>query len=197
MRYKIVEIGTSDFRIDSLNEIETCLLIEPVKFYLDRIPDQSNIIKLNVAISDENGYTNVYYSNLDYIIENKLPNWLRGCNSIEHKHPTVIQYCKDNNIIEDDLIIKQRIEKITPETLFSMYSIDYIDFLKIDTEGHDTIILESLMNASNKPVIDKIKFESNVLTDESDYRRITSILEKDYVLKRYPQDTIAIKKNRN
>lgn len=194
MKYEIIEIGTSDFRIDSLDSNGQCMLIEPVKFYLDRIPNKLNITKVNAAISNVDGITDIFYTNLDYITKHKLPNWLRGCNSILTKHPTVVQYCKDHSINESDLIIKEQIKTIRLDTLFKMFDIEHIDYLKIDTEGHDCVILTSLFNIKNRPTINKIKFESNVLTNEEDYQKVIKLLENDYNITRYEFDTIAIKK---
>lgn len=190
MIYDIVEIGTSDFRIDSLNSKQQCLLIEPVKFYLDRIENRTNIEKLNVAISNVNSIVEVFYTNLEFLEKNKLPNWLRGCNSISKKHPSVVTYCKENNINQDDLIQNELIKTITPDFLFDLYDIEHINYLKIDTEGHDLIILNSLFDSKNMPIIEKIKFESNILTNEKEYTKFINRIKDLYKVERLPNDTI-------
>lgn len=196
MKYAIVEIGTSDFRIDSLNSTGNCILVEPSKFYLDRIENRENITKINAAISNYDGITKIYYTNLDYIIKNKLPNWLRGCNSIQNPHPTVVKYCSKHNINIDDLVIVEEIQTITPQTLFENNNITHIDYLKIDTEGHDIVILDAILDTLNKPTIDIIKFESNVLTDEISYRKICKRLASEYTIERLEFDTICKIKNK-
>jgi hypothetical protein len=92
MRYNFIEIGTSDF--DTL--IENCsnecgLSVEPIKYYIDRLPDKPNVKKLQVAISDVDGYMDVYYISDDKIIEYNLPWWVRGSNSVNRPHPFAIK----------------------------------------------------------------------------------------------------------
>lgn len=57
INYDFIEIGTSDYD----TEIEKCDLntygisVEPMKIYLDKLPDKPNVIKVNKAISNIRG----------------------------------------------------------------------------------------------------------------------------------------------
>ena len=73
MKYNFIEIGTSDF--DTLlqtTENQIGLSIEPLKIYLDRLPNNSHVIKVNCAISDKNGMTNVFWVKPEDIDEYEL-----------------------------------------------------------------------------------------------------------------------------
>ena len=191
MHYHIIEIGTSDFRIDSLESSKACLLIEPSQFYLNNITDKENITKLQCAISNVDGIVDFYETNLKYIEEHNLHNWLRGCNSIHKMHPTVKQYAIDNNININDLVTKNIVSVLSFKKLVQLFEIESIHYLKIDTEGHDNIILSALLNTNIRPNI--IKFESNELTNEEEYNKIIEILKKEYIVNRFKDDTILIK----
>ena len=68
MKYDFVEIGTSDFDtlIESATDATVGLSIEPVKHYLDRLPDRPGVRKIWSAISadDVKSMLQVYYVGL-------------------------------------------------------------------------------------------------------------------------------------
>ena len=57
MKFDFVEIGTSDFdtNLDKRKKGQKILLVEPVKYYLDKLPNGEGIFKNNCAISDKSG----------------------------------------------------------------------------------------------------------------------------------------------
>ena len=162
----IIEIGTSDFRTEAGKQ--EGIFIEPITYYYDRLP-QCN--KENVAISNYTGVTTIHYIPEQTIIDNNLPNWLRGCNSIDKPHPTIV----NNNWI------KYTVQDIVPvvriKSIIDKYNISHIHTLKIDTEGHDTIILNDYLNTVDiKPL--NILFESNVLNSKEDVLNVIKRLNK-------------------
>ena len=66
---------------------------------------------------------------------------------------------------------------ITWGRLIERYDVESVDLLKIDTEGHDCIIVNNILN-SNKVLPNKIWFEANELTNpkfvEKTVRRLES-----------------------
>jgi hypothetical protein len=110
MHYDFIEIGTSDFRtlIQTCKDNETGLSIEPIKMYLDNLPDKPNVTKVNCAISNVNSTIEVFYVKPEDIIKFNLPNWVRGCNSINKPHPTVLNLLGDKH----DSIITKEIVKV-------------------------------------------------------------------------------------
>lgn len=167
-----MEIGTSDF--DTL--IQTCadtavgLSIDPIRYYLDRLPNRPNVTKINAAVSDSDGTVLCYHVPDAKIQQYQLPWWVRGCNSIGAPHPTVRRVIAESGLEESALVESFSIPKISFPTLIRDHNIRSINYLKTDTEGHDCVILASYMDAVRDgliPPAKKILFESNVLTSRT------------------------------
>jgi hypothetical protein len=181
-----IEIGTSDFdteiqKIDNKKGIS----IEPVKYYLDRLPNKDNCKKLNIGISNYNGKSIVYYVSEINILKYQFPYWIRGCNSIGSYHQTVSNICNGNNINIEDVLDSYEIDVYTLYYIMNKMNVDGVYYLKIDTEGHDTIILKQfyndVINNTNLPHV--ILFECNVLSKTSDVDDIINLYtEKGYDL---------------
>lgn len=171
MNFDFIEIGTSyfDTLIEKSND-EIGITIEPIKQHFDRLPDKKNVIKLNNAISSETGIYKFYYVSLDILILNGLPLWLAGCNTINKPHPSVLTECLSLNINPYKIIQTEDVKTITVNDLVSTYNISKVDFLKIDTEGHDLIILNQFLDliSDKKIFVRKILFESNCLSSYED-----------------------------
>lgn len=166
MKFDFIEIGTSDFQtlLQKSNDEEIGLSIDPIKIYLDRLPEKVNKYKLNYAISDKEALVNVFWvhpDDVDNIEKYNLPYWIRGCNSIITPHPTTIKELKNRNL--EHLLRVTQCECITWETLINRHNIQDVKHLKIDTEGHDCVILNYVLESSLVP--NKITFEVNELTD--------------------------------
>jgi hypothetical protein len=157
-----VDIGTSDFDIGDgvIRDDKTYLLVEPVIFYLQNLPNNSNIFKANFAISDKEETINIFYIEEKNIQKYNLPYWVRGCNKINEKHPTVVNLLSQLNITED-IIICSLVKSITFLKLVEIYKITHINSLKIDTEGHDHIVLKTVADCLLNRLVDieKIKLE--------------------------------------
>ena len=162
----IVEIGTSDFRTQAGKE--DGLFIEPIKYYFDRLP---NCNKENVAISNYTGEIDIYYIPEDVIQKHKLPNWLRGCNSVSVPHDTIVK----NGWME--YMIRETVPVVRIESLIEKHNITSIDLLKVDTEGHDTIIVNDYLDTVDfLPKI--IQFENNVLSNPNQVITLVERLKK-------------------
>lgn len=149
----IIEVGTSDFRTQA-GKVEG-LFIEPVKEHFERLGD---CLKENVAVSNYEGEIDIYYIPLKVIQDKVLPNWVRGCNSVGSIHPTV------EDMGWSQYVVKDTVKVVRIASLIAKHGINQIDFLKIDTEGHDTIILNDFLDTVDiKP--NKIQFEFNVLSN--------------------------------
>lgn len=159
--YDFIEIGTSNFDtlIEQANDDTVGISIDVVKHYIDCLPNKLNCKKINVGISNIKSDVDVYYIPEHIIKQNNLPNWFKGCNCINNFHPLHIKHKVQH------LCKIEKVKVITPEELFYQNNVRSVGFLKIDTEGHDTIILKSLFYyIKNLPTIfypKKILFESN------------------------------------
>jgi len=137
-----IEIGTSHFEtlIQTSKNFEKGISVDAVKYYVDALPDKHNVKKLNIGISDKNGSANIYYIPANIIELLKLPIWYYGCNSLNCYHPYHI-----HDKLEKYVSI-EKINIIPTYELFYKNKVKKVKLLKIDTEGHDSIILESLYN---------------------------------------------------
>ena len=162
-----LEIGTSDFDtlLQSAPDDSIGMSVEPIKKYLDNLPDKANVIKVNVAIKAKNRdeTCEVYYIPDNVIAENGLPSFLKGCNSINEYH------LQHNNLNIRHLVQRDTIPQVAINTLLEQNNIRKIGYLKIDTEGGDCYILNDLIAylSDKDPVYypQKILFESNELSD--------------------------------
>jgi hypothetical protein len=168
MNFDFVEIGTSNFDtlIQDADENTYGITIEPVKEYLECLPNPKNVIKLNCAVSFDKSLNDIdlYHIKQEIIKENKLKKFLRGCNCIGKYHPMHIKYDLQH------LVTITRIKQINLEYLITKYNVESINYLKIDTEGGDCEILKELaelieLNRVEKPK--RIKFETNSLTPDN------------------------------
>lgn len=166
MNLDFLEIGTSDFNtlLQTAGSNVRGISVEPVKYYLDRLPNKPNVQKINCAISPTNVESNieVFYLTVETIKTHRLPKWFKGCSNIGKIHPTIIKYNMQDYV--DSYTVKQ----YPINRFLEIYDIDYIEYLKVDTEGHDCYILEHYFNfikeldSSLHPKT--IQFESNILT---------------------------------
>jgi hypothetical protein len=169
MNYDFIEIGTSDFDtcIQSSNAGEAGLSIEPLKVYLDRLPDKPNVTKLNCAISlDGTEYKDkIYWIHPDDLAKNGLPGYIKGCNRIGEPH---IQHLTDRVKNTNAEVLATEIDMIPLSKIFDDYNVEGVKILKLDTEGADVHILKSFLPyLSERPKEhrpDEIFFEANQLT---------------------------------
>ena len=191
-----IEIGTSDFwtEISAATAQTRGLSIEPIKYYLDRLPDKPHCKKINCAISNREGEIDIFFVPMDRIVSLKLPTWMRGCNSVEKQHPTVVNELLKRGIDPEQAISKECVQVKKIGSVLQEYGVIGVKYLKIDTEGHDCIIMNDYLdfceeNPSLLPY--KIKFESNVLVNEQDVRSVQHrLIQLDYVLEESSGNTV-------
>ena len=168
MNYDFIEIGTSDF--DALIQTATHdtagLSIDPIQFYLDRLPNKNNVKKLCCAVSfdGERGKDKVYYIPLHTIYEHQFPLWIRGCNAVgdyhyQHKIRNLQEYVETIDI-----------DMVPLGDILEQNNVEQLKTLKLDTEGGDSYILQSfvpvLKNRPKENWPQTIEFETNILTPE-------------------------------
>jgi FkbM family methyltransferase len=158
-----LEIGTSD--VDTL--IEKCtddtigISVEPIKYYLDKLPTKKNVKKINIAITGDqiSNKIKIYYVPFDTIIKENLPLFFRGCNKVGDYHQLHIDF----NI--QHLVKIEEVDLINIGDFLIHNNIRKINHLKIDTEGYEINILKGLYNHISKlPEIyhpNEILFETN------------------------------------
>lgn len=176
--YNFIEIGTSNFRTLVQKEADDTTVgisVEPISYYLNQLPNRKNTIKENVAISFENLERDVkiFYIPENIIIEQGMPRWMKGCNSLHKYHP--------NHLSADvkKFVVEEVVKEIPISKLFEKHNVTSLDHLKIDTEGGDCDILLHLSDyLKDKPKSfypKKITFETNSLTNKVKLRNIKKI----------------------
>ena len=180
-----IEIGTSDYDtiLESCYDFQKGISVEPLKFYLDNLPNRSNVVKINGAlVSDQNIKTiKTYYIHPKDIEENGLEWWIRGCNSVGKPHDFHINYplnCDDfskwhwgdkskiqtKNLLEQGIVQTLDVPCFLFSEIMGLYDVEYVDLLKIDTEGQDASLLNTILDYyedSTKRLPDTILFETN------------------------------------
>jgi hypothetical protein len=166
MRYDFIEVGTCNFD----TEIQTCddfvfgISIEPLQHYLDDLPNKPNVRKVCAALTSHDGYVDIYHIKPDVIKSNKLSPGTFGCNSINIPHES-----KKNLPNYEKMVSVDKVKAISWKTLISDYDITSIGYLKVDTEGHDGIIISHYLDVCeiNPDLLaDKVLFESNSLSNK-------------------------------
>jgi hypothetical protein len=172
MKFDYIEIGTSDFKTMCQEHPNLVgLSIEPLDIYCNRLPAQDNVIRLNCAISNfkaTNGV--VWYVHPDDIDAFDLPQWLKGCNSFQNMHPSVKAELEKRQLLR--LFRFKYVEVLTWQDLVARYDITHVNYLKIDTEGHDLVIINNMLDWAIKSsrCPDEILFESNILINEDELK---------------------------
>jgi len=169
MNIDFLEIGTSD--VDTI--IQSCedgaigFSIEPIKYYLDKLPNKKNVKKINKAITGDkvkDQKIKIFYIPFDIIIKENLPLFLRGCNKVNDYHPLHLEMNLEKFVSIED------VELINIGDFILENNIEKIKYLKIDTEGYEINILKGLYDhllnfPNNCP--EEILFETN--TGGSDF----------------------------
>ena len=112
------------------------IFIEPDKSALDRVPAQSNDIKLNLAVTSFDGEIefNYYQDGTDSILETNL----------DEIHNYIDGYTGRNAIKEKwTAWKKEKVKCMRLDSIINQYSISSIPHLKIDTQGHDFEVIKS------------------------------------------------------
>ncbi len=163
MKLDYLEIGTSDFHTEVEQNDGIGISIDPLQIYLDRLPNKDNNIKVCCAIGDYIGKTKVFYIHPNDIEKYDLPFWIRGCNSIVNPHTLAVEILKERKL--EHIYRYEECDIITWHKLLSDYDITEIDFLKIDTEGYDLVIIEQILSSDKNVLPKKLTFETNSITD--------------------------------
>lgn len=194
--YKFVEIGTSNFDtlIEKANDDDYGLTVEPLSVYLNELPNKKNVKKINMAVTDipKTKNINMYYIPETIIKGNNLPEWFKGCNTIGDYHPLHKKHSVEK------FVRVESVELISVSKLFYSNNIRGLEYIKIDTEGHDCIILrglyEYLRYLPDNFHPREIKFESNEHTNVKDIDITVALYESiGYYMVSRDYDTVLKK----
>ena len=141
----IIQVGShigktcNDYLYNNINPNFKYIMIEPVPYLFNQLKENyklyNNIIFLNIAISNYNGYIDLYVPSEKNDFS-KLVSWASQLASINKEHiPSFVSNCIIDTI---------QVECKTLNTLIKEYTITELEFLYTDTEGHDYDILMDL-----------------------------------------------------
>jgi len=178
MKYDFVEIGTCDYHtlLEGCSLIQVGLSVEPIKTYLDRLPDKPNVTKVNAAISSENNIVDLFWVEPHNQDKYNL-SFTKGWGTIIKPHRG---HNEAQKMLETGMLSKHKVEAITWTTLTERYQIDSVDLVKIDTEGHDCVVVNSILDSTIHPI--QIEFETTHCPKEELVQTFTRLQEIGYVL---------------
>jgi len=175
-----IEVGTSDFNtiIESCPDDTRGISMEPLKFYLDNLPNKPFVKKFAAAlVPTPSPSIDVYYIEPELINKPELGlyEFMKGCNSVGKPHDFHIKYNRFStghedehttyrNLIEEGLVTIKKVPALTYYQLMEMYNIEYVRVIKLDTEGQDSALLNSILDyyeTSRKKLPSIIEFETN------------------------------------
>jgi len=180
-----LEIGCSDFNTAAQLTQLTGISVEPIPIYLDALPARQGLRKMQVAASNESGVdVDVYWSDSKAIeptceasfleahgMTCCFPQWVRGCNQLGSfsedvaraiEHPYDSSPCVMGSRDDDELFHVTPTRVLTVGQILEEQRVASLNFVKVDTEGYDGRIVNSLLDAvgeqsSLRP--DHIKYE--------------------------------------
>lgn len=197
MHYNFIEIGTANFDtlIQRCSDEDIGLSIEPLPHLLNQLPNKKNVVKINCAISSEEKDIKIYYVEQEKISSYNLPWWFIGSSSVNKIHDGILRVLGERNLDINDIVIEQAIKAKKIGNIIKEYNITSLDLLKIDTEGHDAVILNNFFDDYESSLITFlptiIAFEHNGLYPENDYTVIINRAKKlNYSIKEQVADTI-------
>lgn len=163
-----LEIGTSNF--DTL--LQTCkptergMSVEPIEYYLDTLPNKPNVTKVRCAITANRTADSIklFFIPEPILTAAGLPWWLKGCNSVNDYHPKQVEFGLQKYVLIEESPL------MNIDEFLKAHKIRKIKYLKIDTEGHDTVIMNGLLEYLKTVARDfypqQILFETNANTSQ-------------------------------
>ena len=147
-----IEIGSCDFEtnIDLISNGDwQGIMCEPATKYRENLeklvqdnPYRNNLVIEGVAISDFDGEVEFAEAQDTSQGSRALGSWRRGISSVvsdNHKGERLFDLANNVQFIEK----KYKVPCLTLDSLIAKHNIKKIDYLKIDTEGHELNILDS------------------------------------------------------
>jgi FkbM family methyltransferase len=155
----IIQVGahngntSNDYLYNNIKHNFTYIMIEPVPYLFKQLIENyksyNNIIFLNIAISNYNGYIDLYIPSE----KNDFTRLVSWCSQLASTNKNHI-----HTFVPECIVEKISIECKTLNTLIKEYNIKDLEYLYTDTEGHDYDILMDLDLSFIQPTY--IRFEN-------------------------------------
>jgi FkbM family methyltransferase len=149
----IIQVGShigntsNDFLFNNINPKFKYIMIEPVPYLFNKLKENYksylNVYCLNIAISNYNGFIDIYTPSEKNDFS-KLVGYTSQLSSVNPKHITTFS--------PECIVEKLNINCITLNTLIEKFKIKKLEYLYVDTEGHDYDILMDLNLTNIRPI---------------------------------------------
>ncbi len=191
--FTIVQIGANDgLRNDPVHRhmghLPDALFVEPVPYYYGKLQhtygSYPGVKFANVAVSGHDGTATMHA----VLPEDGSDSRLRGSSSLDR---TVI--VKSEWVVKDASRIIRPITVPTMRlsTLLDTFEVPRIDYLVVDTEGHDKVVIDQLDGLAPERQPEFILYEHMHLTAPDKTQLETHLQDNGYALTQLRRDTFA------
>ena len=142
---------------DKLTQDDVALFVEPIPHQFKKL--QENVKDLPCKVYLENA---VISDRIEDIVMAYLPNdetFLAGCSSVVKFGTPLNRYLAEINELS-----YYETKSITFDMLCSKYGFDVVDYVQVDCEGYDQVIVDSI--DINKYKIKQLKFETHYINND-------------------------------
>lgn len=173
-----IEIGSCDFNtLNYLGDLNwRGVIIEPIKKYLDNLPQKPNIHYLNYAIDYTKGQRIMFMAE-DGVVEQ------------DRDYAGMSSFYQYNKALSKKILVNT----IPILDVIKMCDITEIDFLKIDTELYDYEILKMFPFDLVSPKIIKVETRDGLTRLDTKIEIHNLLISKGYHIETDTDDTFAIK----
>lgn len=173
-----VEIGSCDFNtLNYLGDLNwRGVIIEPIKKYLDNLPQKPNIHYLNYAIDYTKGQRIMFMAEDDVVEQDR-------------DYAGMSSFYQYNDALSKEILVNT----IPILDVIKMCDITEIDFLKIDTELYDYEILKMFPFDLISPKIIKVETREGLTKLDTKTAIRNLLISKGYHIETDTDDTFAIK----
>ena len=142
-----IEIGSCDF--DTLNILGkngwSGIIVEPISEYLSALEKIDAVEYVNCAIDTESGFR-------------EMNTFKEGIVKNDHDYAGMSSFTEYTHPLNKELVEPRTVRTMTYQELIHTYNVERVDFLKIDTEGHDFEILKTVdFTAPQRPHLIKLE----------------------------------------
>ena len=185
-----IEIGTSNFDTLLQRHAGLGLSVEALSLYLDDLPNNPNVTKVNVAIIDDalvdaQPAVPFFYVHPKNITKYRLPWWLKGCNTAFSPHNEAIHYLRKRQLPE--LMEEVMTPTSSYRRLVERYSVESVELLKLDMEGFEVPVLYEVLSicqtTQNCPSTIIYESKHMMRRNMSQYTHMLVLLDKVYACK--------------
>jgi hypothetical protein len=177
-----IEVGCSDFNTLLQRTTLRGISVEPVPLYFQRLnASRPGAIKVNAAVSNVTSQGVIYWADSKAVgsscddafrkahhMSACLPNYMRGMNKIGSMNEVVAKHIRDfgGDPSDETLVHRTPIRFLTMKDVFDDYNVESVNYIKVDTEGHDATVVRSLIAAYRENPLrapDHLFYENNHL----------------------------------